>query len=97
MSVDGSTDVVNQQLRDQLVIVMNRIQELEARDRQRQNGHNVGQQPANANGNTIKAAKPPMYSGDIGTDVGHGCSKSVNMRMLPTYQSNTVPNGLPPT
>ena len=57
MSVDGSTDTVNQQLREQLVIVMNRIQELEARDRQRQNGHNVGQQPANANGNTIKAAK----------------------------------------
>ena len=70
MSVDGSnTDVINQQLREQLVIVMNRIQELEDRDRQRQNGHNVGQQPANANGNTIKAAKPPMYSGDIGTDV----------------------------
>jgi hypothetical protein len=57
MSVDGSTDMVNQQLREQLVIVMNRIQELEARDRQRQNGHNVEQQPANANGNTIKAAK----------------------------------------
>jgi hypothetical protein len=56
MSVDGSTDMVNQQLREQLVIVMNRIQELEARDRQRQNGHNVEQQPANANGNTIKAA-----------------------------------------
>src|SRR6476659_4475278 len=69
MSVDGSnTDVINQQLREQLVIVMNRIQELEDRDRQRQNGQNVGQQPANANGNTIKAAKPPMYSGDIGTD-----------------------------
>src|SRR4051812_5150379 len=61
--------MVNQQLRDPPVIVMNRIQELEARDRQRLNGHNVGQQPANANGNTIKAAKPPMYSGDIGTDV----------------------------
>ena len=57
MSVDGSTDMVNQQLREQLVIVVNRIQELEARDRQRQNGHNVEQQPANANGNTIKAAK----------------------------------------
>ena len=53
MSVDGSTDTVNQQLREQLVIVMNRIQELEARDRQRQNGHNVGQQPANTNSNTI--------------------------------------------
>ena len=70
MSVDGSnTDVINQQLREQLVIVMNRIQELEDRDRQRQNGHNVGQQPANTNGNTIKAAKPPMYSGDLGSDV----------------------------
>ena len=56
MSVDGSTDVVNQQLRDQLVIVMNRIQELEARDRQREHGHNVGQQPANANGNTIESS-----------------------------------------
>ena len=34
MSVDGSnTDVINQQLREQLVIVMNRIQELEDRDR----------------------------------------------------------------
>ena len=43
LSVDGSTDMVNQQLREQLVIVMNRIKELEARDRQRQNGHNVGQ------------------------------------------------------
>jgi hypothetical protein len=76
MSVNDVNALIAQQVQQSTGILMNRITELEDRNvelsrviNERQAGQPMGVGHASGHGSTIKAAKPSMYSGDMGSDV----------------------------
>jgi hypothetical protein len=76
MSASDVNTLISQQVQIQTAALTTRINELEDKNRQlekavlqHENGHNVGQQNGHVHGGTMKAAKPAMYNGEMGSDV----------------------------
>ena len=76
MSVNDVSTLISQQVQQQTATLMSRIRELENKNselervvNERQDGQHVGRAHGNGLGGTMKAAKPSMYGGDMGTDV----------------------------
>src|ERR1700694_2268064 len=77
MNVNDVITLIAQKVQQHTATLVNRITELENRNvvleraaRDRQDGQHMGQQArGNGLGGNSKAAKPSMYSGDMGSDV----------------------------
>jgi hypothetical protein len=76
MSVNDVSTLISQQVQQQTATLMSRISELENKNselervvNERQDGQHVGRANGNGLGGTMKAAKPSMYGGDMGSDV----------------------------
>src|ERR1700737_4982329 len=69
MSVNDVSTLIIQQVQQQTATLMSRISELERVVNERQEGQHVGRANGNGLGGTMKAAKPSMYGGDMGSDV----------------------------
>ena len=76
MSVNDVSTLISQQVQQQTATLMSRISELENKNselervvNERQDGQHVGRANGKGLGGTMKAAKPSMYGGDMGSDV----------------------------
>ncbi|HXQ39062.1 MAG TPA: hypothetical protein VN843_33995 [Anaerolineales bacterium] len=74
--VDQSNQQLNEQMQKQLTALLSRISALEHRNQELENKHDehhsgpsMGVANGTSHSSAIKAAKPAMYSGDIGSDV----------------------------